>query len=152
MATIRIFVEDDVPAAAALLGRVYPEYRWISQAACESYIREIFFNSPWRDSELPSWVAEENGRICGFYGALSRPMVLRGRPIRVAVCCPFLVDTDHHKSLTALQLVKARLSGAYGSGSVEPYRCSTAFTGPGCSGPLATHCRFWKNVRRLLFP
>src|SRR5882724_1958848 len=56
-------------------------------------------------------VAEENGRISGFYGALSRPMVLRGRPIRVAVCCPFLVDTDHHKSLTALQLVKARLSG-----------------------------------------
>jgi hypothetical protein len=111
MATIRILAEDDVPAAAALLGRVYPEYRWTSQAACESYFREMLFDSPWRDPELPSWVAEEHGRICGYYAVVPRPMLFRGRPIRVAVASQFVVDPDQRHSLTTLQLVKACLSG-----------------------------------------
>jgi hypothetical protein len=111
MATIRIFAEDDVPAATALLGRVYPEYRWTSQAACESYFREMLFENPWRDPELPSWVAEEDGRICGYYAVLPRPMLFRGRPIRVAVASQFVVDPDQRHSLTTLQLVKACLSG-----------------------------------------
>jgi hypothetical protein len=111
MATIRVFAEDDIPAAVGLLGRVYPQYRWSSQAACESYFREMLFDNPWRDPELPSWVAEENGRICGYYAVLPRPMLFRGRPIRVAVGSQFAVDPDQRNSLTALQLVKACLSG-----------------------------------------
>lgn len=112
MATIRIFVEDDIPAAAALFGRVYPEYRWASQAACESYFREMFFGNPWRDPELPSWVAEEDGRVSGLYAVMPRPMLLRGRAIRVAVACQFLVEPDRRNSLlTALQLAKACISG-----------------------------------------
>lgn len=111
MATIRVLAEDDVPAAAALFTRVYPQHRWHSQAACESYFREILFDNPWRDLELPSWVAEENGRISGFYAVLPRRMLLRGRPIRVAVGCQFMVDPDKRRSLTALQLIKAYLSG-----------------------------------------
>src|SRR3990172_5472590 len=58
MATIRIFTENDVPAVAALFARVYPAHRWSSQLACESYFREILFDNPWRDPELPSWVAD----------------------------------------------------------------------------------------------
>ena len=65
MATIRVFAEDDVPGAAALFARAYPEHRWASQSACGSYIREMLFNNPWRDPDLPSWVAEEDGRISG---------------------------------------------------------------------------------------
>jgi hypothetical protein len=111
MATIRILAEDDVPAAAALFARVYPEYRWSSQPACESYFREMLFNNPWRDPQVPSWVAEEDGRISGFYAVMPRRMSLRGRPIRVAVGCQFMVDPDKRDSLTALQLAKACLSG-----------------------------------------
>ena len=111
MATIRIFVEDDVPAVAALLGRAFPEQRWSSQAARETYVREPLFNNPWCEFQLPSWVAEEDGRISGFYGVMPRPMLLRGRPIRVAVGCHFMVDPDKRHSLTALQLAKACLSG-----------------------------------------
>jgi hypothetical protein len=112
MAAIRIFTEDDVPAVAALFGRAYPQYRWASQAACESYFREMLFNNPWRDPELPSWVAEENGRISGFSGVMPRPMLFRGRPIRVAVSCQFMVDPDRSNGLTALQLAKAFISGS----------------------------------------
>ncbi len=110
-ATIRIFTEDDVPGAAALFARVYPERRWSSPAAYESYLREILIDNPWRDPELPSWVAEENGRISGFYGVVPRRMLLRGRPLRVAMGCQFFVDRDQRHSLTALQLLKACISG-----------------------------------------
>ncbi|HYT15172.1 MAG TPA: hypothetical protein VEL80_02135, partial [Burkholderiales bacterium] len=72
MATLRIFAEDDVPAAVELFGRVYPEHRWASQAACESYFREMLFDNPWHDLDLPSWVAEEDGRIVGFQAVLPR--------------------------------------------------------------------------------
>ena len=111
MATIRIFAEEDVPAAAALFGRVFSDIRWPSPAACESSFREVLFHNPWRDPELPSWVAEEDGRITGFAGVVPRRMALRGRPIRVAVGIHFMVDPDRRHSLTALQLLKACFSG-----------------------------------------
>ena len=111
IATIRVFTEDDVPAAAALFARVYPEYRWRSQDACESYFREILFGNPWCDPDIPSWVAEENGRLSGFYAVLPRRMLLHGRPIRVAVGCQFMMAPDNRNSLAALQLTKACVSG-----------------------------------------
>lgn len=111
MATIRVLAEDDVPAAAELFARVYPQHRWQSQAACESYFREMLFDNPWRDPELPSWVAEQDGRILGMQTVMPRPMRFHGRPLRVAVSCQFMVDPDKRRSLTALQLMKAYLSG-----------------------------------------
>jgi hypothetical protein len=111
MAKLRTFTEDDIPAAAALFARVYPESGWVSRPACEAYFREVFFNNPWRDPELPSWVAENERRIVGFYGVMPRPMLLRERPIRVAVTCQFMVDPDHRHGLVALQLAQACLSG-----------------------------------------
>ena len=109
--TIRVLVEDDVPAVAALVRRVYPDYRWVSAAACESYVREPLFENPWCDFQLPSWVAEDKGRVCGFYGVIPRWMQLRGRPLRVAVACHYMVDPDYRNALTALQLAKACLTG-----------------------------------------
>ncbi len=111
MATIRALVEADIPAIAALFRRVSPGQSWPSQAACESYFREVLFDNPWRDPELPSWLAEEDGRVAGFQAVLPRPMLLRGRPLRVAVGCQFIVDPDQRHALTALRLAKAFLSG-----------------------------------------
>jgi len=55
MTTLRAFAADDIPAAAELFGRVYPEQRWTSPAACEAYFHEMLFDNPWRDLGLPSW-------------------------------------------------------------------------------------------------
>src|SRR5712691_3878905 len=111
MVTVRIVAESDVPAVVALFERVYPEHRWPSRATCESYFREVLFANPWRDLELPSWLAEEDDRAVGFAGVVPRPMLFRGQSIRVAVGFLFMMDPDWRQGLTMLQLVKAALSG-----------------------------------------
>jgi hypothetical protein len=108
---VRILTPDDIPAAVALFGRVYPETRRGPLAACESYFREMLFDNPWTDLQIPSWIAEDAGRILGFYAVLPRRMLLDGRPLRVAVPCQFVVDPDSRDTLAMLQLAQACLSG-----------------------------------------
>jgi hypothetical protein len=109
---IRELTEEDLPEVVGLFERVYPEQRWPSRQGCERYFREIFFANPWRDLELPSWVAEERGATVGFAGVLPRRMVFGARPLRVAVGSQFMVHPEWRHSLVALQLLKRVLSGA----------------------------------------
>jgi hypothetical protein len=113
MSSIRAIAEDDIPGVVALVARVYPEkqHHWGSRAECEAYFREMLFDNPWRDPEIPSWLAEEDGRVTGFYAVLPRRMALRGRALRVAVGCQFMVDPESRNGFTWLQLAKACLSG-----------------------------------------
>lgn len=112
MARIRELVEEDIAGVVALFEHVYPEERWRSRDGCEGYFREIFFANPWRDLELPSWVAVERGAIVGFAGVLPRRMQFGSRPLRVAVGCQFMVHPGARHSLVALQLMQRLLAGA----------------------------------------
>ena len=111
MAKIRILNEADLPGVVALFERVYPQHRWRSRAECERYFREILFANPWRELELPSWVAEDTGRIWGLYAVQPRRMRLNGRALRVAVGCQYMVDPEQRHGLIALELAKACISG-----------------------------------------
>jgi len=153
MATIRILSERDIPAVAALFARVYPGHRWSSQAECTSYFHEMLFRNPWRDLELPSWVAEEDGRISACYAVVPRPMLFRGRRIRVAVGCQFMVDPDRRSSLTALQLAKACLSGpqdlTLADGATEEVR--RGWLGIGGTAPLLYSLHWTRPLRPARF-
>ncbi|HEX4649670.1 MAG TPA: GNAT family N-acetyltransferase [Steroidobacteraceae bacterium] len=113
MVRIRPLSEQDVPGVVALFEQVYPQHRWPSRAACEQYFREVFFLSPWRHLELPSWVAEQRGDITGFAGVVPRHMSFAGRPLKVAVGTQFMVHPAARHSLIALQLVRALMSGPH---------------------------------------
>jgi len=108
---IRHLVEADVPAVADLITRVFPQHGWSSREECASYVHETLFNNPWSDLGIPSWIAETRNEIAGIYAVFPRPMLLRGRAIRVGVGCLLGVDTDKRHSLTALELIKACCSG-----------------------------------------
>jgi hypothetical protein len=111
MPRVRPMLEEDVPAAVELFERVYPQHRWRSRAACAAYFREILFAGPWRDPGLPSWVADDGGRLAGLYAVAPRRMRLGARALRVAVGCQFMVDAGPRRSLLALQLAQACLAG-----------------------------------------
>lgn len=111
MASVRELKPQDLPEVARLFLRLTPEAGWPSGDACAGYLRDILFGNPWADLEIPSWVAEDGGRITAFYLLLPRRMLLGNRPIRVAVGCQMSVDESHRRSLTALALAKAALTG-----------------------------------------
>lgn len=108
---LRPVAPADVPAVAALYARTFPCQDWLSLEDCAAYFGAMLFDSPLRDPELPSWVVEEGGRVCGLYAVQVRRMRLRGRPLRAAVGGLFMVDPERRGSLVALQLLKACLNG-----------------------------------------
>lgn len=111
MTTIRPFTRNDIPGVVALRQRCFAESAQPSIADAENYFREIFFESPWVDPELPSLVYEDvAGRIAGFSGVISRRMCFRGETIRVAVPTQFVVAPES-RGLAGVQLVKRVFAG-----------------------------------------
>ena len=108
---VREFTAQDAAAVAALYARTHPESTWPSEAACAAYFRDLLLQNPWRDAQMPSWVAEEQARIVGFFGVLPRRMRFHERVVRVAVGCQLMVDAEHRRSFAALELMKRFFSG-----------------------------------------
>lgn len=111
MATIRPFEPGDALEAAKLFLVVSPESRWPSVERLAQYMREVLFESPWYDPEIPSWVAVENGKIIGVESIVPRPMMHGNRAIRAAVSCQSYVHPER-RGLAGIQLTRALLNGA----------------------------------------
>lgn len=108
----RPVAESDLPGLAALYVRVFGAPAGGSHAAAASYLGRLLFESPWPDSELPSLMYEDaDGRPAGLLGVVARPMVFRGRPIRVAICHHFMVAPETRTTLASVALTKAALAG-----------------------------------------
>jgi hypothetical protein len=111
MSTIRPLARSDIPAVVALRQRSFTHSAQRNVEAAEAYFREIFFESPWTDDELPSLVYEDaDGRVGGFVGVLTRRMCFRGEAIRVAVPTQFAVAPEN-RGLAGLQLTKRLFAG-----------------------------------------
>lgn len=102
---------------------------------------------------MPSWVAEAEGKVVGFGGVIGRPMLFRGAPIRVAVGCCFIVDPEMRRSLVAVQLAKAMISGPHDllltDGATESAR--RMWQAIGAKAPLAYNLHWLRLLRPARF-
>ena len=108
---LRAMRREDASLVAEVHARSFGGEGWPSVAARAAYFREVLFDGPWCDAELPSWVAEEGDRMVGFFAVLPRPMRAGGRRLRAAVGCQFAVDPERRSSIAALALMRRFLSG-----------------------------------------
>lgn len=109
---LRAFQREDIPAVAALWMRVFRQQPVAASPALQAYFREIFFESPWQDAELPSLVhADASGGIVGFLGVMARRMRHGGRPVRVAVATQLMVDEHLSPAYAAAGLLRRFLAG-----------------------------------------
>lgn len=84
----------------------------MSGAALQAYFEEIFCRHPWRQSDLPSLVyQEEGGQIVGCLGVMPRRMSLNGREIQAAITHHFMVGPGSRSTLAALELARMFLAG-----------------------------------------
>ena len=138
MSRLRPLVRADLPAIGELYDRVHPGDDDAKRRARRAYFARIFFEHPWRDDELPSWVAEDDGGIHGMIGVMPRRMVFQGRPIRVVVGNHLLVDEGKRASLAGVQLLRALLNGpqdlAIAEGNDITKRLWTGIGGTYCPG------------------
>lgn len=109
--SLRPFTREDVHRVAALRRRVFARSEQPSEEALAAHLARIFLDNPWRDEELPSWVWEDARKgIVGFVGVVPRRMVLRGRPLSVAVGTQLMVDPEH-RGIAGVQLLSRLLHG-----------------------------------------
>lgn len=108
---IRPFTLDDIPEVVDLHKKVFPGNPF-SRGELAVHFRQLFFENPWYDADLPSLVYQEKGeKICGFYGVIPRRMRMNGRPVRVAVSTQFMVDPSVRNRLAAVELQSAFFAG-----------------------------------------
>ena len=134
---------------------MYPERKWASPTACASYFHEMLFENPWHHLGLPSWVAEENRRITGLLCVMPRPMMFRGRQLRVAVNTQFMMDPEKRGTFTTLQLARAAVSGpqdlTFADGANDQARRMWIAIGGTVSLPYSLHwTRPLRPARQLL--
>lgn len=146
---LRPLVPRDAAELAALHARAHPQSAWRSPAEYAAYALEILFRNPWNDPELPSWVAELDGRMVGALGVVPRRMRLGKRTLRVAVSCQLMVEPGARSGTVALGLLKRLFSGpqdlSLADGANDPSRRVWEASGGMAS---ALHSLHWVHLLR----
>jgi len=109
---IRAFRREDTPRVLELFRAAFLEAGKSVPANLETYFDRVFFESPWYDEALPSYIhLDRSGTIIGFVGVQPRPMVWRGRRVRAAVATKLMAAPSAGDSLVAVRLLSKVFAG-----------------------------------------
>ena len=112
MGYIRTCTADDIPAVARMFHKAFRGAAAAAPPSLESYLRELFLEHPWRDTELTSRVyVDPEGRVGGFIGVLPMQMSFRGRPVRAALASSLVVDDPARYPMAGPRLMRSYLTG-----------------------------------------
>lgn len=146
---LRALTPGDAALLAELHARVHPASAWPSSAAYAAYALDMLFGNPWVDPELPSWVAEEQGRLIAFIGIVPRRMRFGDRAIRVAVSCQLMVDPDKRASFVALELLRRLFAGPQDLSVADGANQASRALWEGCGGISSSlHALHWVRLLR----
>jgi len=110
-AQVRACTPDDMPAVAGLFQSKFRHARRAATASLASYLRELYFEHPWRDPALSAKVFVADGAVRGFIGILPMRLAFRGRTLRAAVAGSLMVENPQENPLAGARLFRAYLSG-----------------------------------------
>jgi hypothetical protein len=146
---IRAFTREDIPEVANLWMRTFRQSDQPASPGLKAYFEEVFFDSPWYDSALPSFVyPSPEGRIVGFIGVMARPMMFGDRPIRVAVATQLMLDPQH-RGFPALELVRRFFAGEQDLSFSDGARDLARRIWERCGGQTAQlYCFEWRRTLR----
>ncbi len=112
---IRPLTIDDIPQIPRLLATEQGEHAEPTphlRAVIETLLPRLFVNTPHADPEMPGFVSvEDDGRLTGMIGRITRRMEFRGRPIRAAVACELFVNPAHRSKMLGVKLLKKVMAG-----------------------------------------
>jgi len=146
---IRAFRREDIPEVARLWLRVFRRRAEGVSTPLQDYFREILFDGPWRDPELPSLVYEEGAMgIVGFLGVIPRTMIFEQQPIRVAVPCQLMAD-ERARTYPATKLMRRFLAGCQDLSFADGANEQSENLWRACGGVAAgLHSLKWTRILR----
>ena len=108
---IRPFEPDDVPGVAALWRYWFHDKVLETAPELESWAHRVYVERPGGDPDVPSLVADDGaGRVIGFVGATTTPVVIDGVPATLAGVFPSVV-APHAPTTVAAFLLRKFLAG-----------------------------------------
>ncbi|HTW57393.1 MAG TPA: hypothetical protein VMD99_04660 [Terriglobales bacterium] len=108
--SVRPLTQADIPQVADLYWRYMRRRKGSAPPGLQPFIHELYFASPFQDSDIPSLVYEESGgRVVGFLGGIVRKMSLCGEPIKVVFGGNLVVHPDFRSGLAAPRLLTAMM-------------------------------------------
>jgi hypothetical protein len=104
--SIRPLAQADIPQVADLYWTYMLRRKGSTPPGLHSFLRELYFASPFLDEAIPSLVFEDkDGKIAGFLGAMVRKMSVCGQPIKAVFGGNLVVHPDFRSGLAAPRLL-----------------------------------------------
>ncbi|HEU4685794.1 MAG TPA: hypothetical protein VFS39_14905 [Nitrospira sp.] len=113
MVPVRPFGVEDLEAVAQLHARVFNQgWRHADDLRRRAtYLRQVFLEHRDVGCAVPSYVAEEQGRVLGFLGVAPRRFLYMEKPVLAAVCTQFIADPVGQSRMVGIQLLSTCLRG-----------------------------------------